>query len=123
MVVSESHSVMSNSLEPHGLQHARLLCPWKSSARILEWVAVPFSGDLPNPGIERALLHCKQILYQLSYATREAIMVSIIISQENYLNIVTIVPKSKRFFFLPKFRRGTNINDPYKNAKYKEYPS
>ena len=21
-------------------------------ARILEWVAVPFSGDLPNPGIE-----------------------------------------------------------------------
>ena len=21
-------------------------------ARILEWVAIPFSGDLPNPGIE-----------------------------------------------------------------------
>ena len=52
MVMSESHSVMSSSLEPHGLQHARLLCPWKSSARILEWIAVPFSRDLPNPGIE-----------------------------------------------------------------------
>ena len=26
----------------HGILHAR----------ILEWVAVPFSGDLPNPGIE-----------------------------------------------------------------------
>ena len=76
-------------------------------ARILEWVAFPFSGDLPNPGIEpraqalqadslpaepqgkpqstgvgslsllqrifltqesnQGLLHCKQILYQLSY--------------------------------------------------------
>ena len=76
-------------------------------ARILEWVAFPFSGDLPNPGIEPrspalqadslpaepqgkptnigvgslsllqwifptqesnwGLLHCRQILYQLSY--------------------------------------------------------
>ena len=32
-------------------------------ARILEWVAFPFSGDLPNPGLP----HCKRILYQLSY--------------------------------------------------------
>ena len=32
-------------------------------ARILEWVTVPFSRDLPNPGIQ----HCRQILYQLSY--------------------------------------------------------
>ena len=76
-------------------------------ARILEWVAFPFSGDIPNPGIERrsptlqadslpaesqgkpkntevgslslfqqifptqesnhSLLHCRRILYQLSY--------------------------------------------------------
>ena len=76
-------------------------------ARILEWVAVPFSRDLPNPRIKprsptlqvdslpaeppgkpkntgvgslfllqrvfltqesnRALLHCRRILYQLSY--------------------------------------------------------
>ena len=71
--------------------------------RILEWVAFPSPGDLPNPGIKtrspalqmnslpaepqgkpknisagslsllermesnRGLLHCKQILYQLSY--------------------------------------------------------
>ena len=34
--------------------------------RILEWVAVPFSGDLPNPGIEPSLPHCWRILYQLS---------------------------------------------------------
>ena len=24
-------------------QHARLLCPWDSPARLLEWVAIPFS--------------------------------------------------------------------------------
>ena len=43
---------MSNSVRPHGLQPARLLCPWISQARILEWVAITFPGDLPNPGIE-----------------------------------------------------------------------
>ena len=32
-------------------------------ARILEWVAIPFSRDLPDPGIEPvspgSLLHCR----------------------------------------------------------------
>ena len=32
-------------------------------AKILEWEAFHFLGDLPNPG----LLHCGQILYQLSH--------------------------------------------------------
>ena len=27
----------------------------------------PSPGDLPNPGIKPGLLHCRQILYQLSY--------------------------------------------------------
>ena len=88
---------MSDSLQPHGILQAR----------ILEWVAFPFSRDLPNPGIEprlatlqvdslpaepqgkpkntgvgslslpqgifptqesnQALLHCRWLLYQLSY--------------------------------------------------------
>ena len=36
-------------------------------ARILEWVAVPFSRVLPNPGIEPGSTACRQILYQLSH--------------------------------------------------------
>ena len=31
-------------------------------ARILEWVAISFSRNLPNPGIEPGLLHCTQTL-------------------------------------------------------------
>ena len=37
-------------------------------ARILEWVAVPFSGRIfPTQGSNPSLLHCRQILYQLGY--------------------------------------------------------
>ena len=47
-----SHSVMSDPLWPHGLQHARLLCPWISQARILSGLPFPSPGNLPNPGTE-----------------------------------------------------------------------
>ena len=46
-------SVVSNSLRPHGLQPARLLCPWNFSRQ--EYCSeLPFSssGDLPSPGTE-----------------------------------------------------------------------
>ena len=48
-----SRSVMSNSLRPHGLQPARLLCPWGFS-RQEYWSGLPSPplGHLPNPGIE-----------------------------------------------------------------------
>ena len=37
-------------------------------ARILDRVDIPFS-DLPDPGIEPGLLHCRQILCHLSHLT------------------------------------------------------
>ena len=36
-------------------------------AKILEWVAFPSPGDLPNPGMNTGLPHSGQILYQLSH--------------------------------------------------------
>ena len=99
--VSESRSVVSDSLQPHGYS------PWDSLSQNLEWQPFPSPGDLPNPGTEprsstlqvdslpteppgklknsgvgslsllqrivptqesnQGLLHCRQILYQLSY--------------------------------------------------------
>ena len=86
---SKSYSVMSNSLQPHGLLHGIL------QARIPEQVAVPFSGGSSQPRdrtwlshqgrprtpeciaypsssgssqqSNQVLLHCKGTLYQLSY--------------------------------------------------------
>ena len=48
-----SHSDTSNSLQPHGLQPIRLLCPWGFS-RQEYWSGWPCPppGDLPNPGTE-----------------------------------------------------------------------
>ena len=40
---------------------------WISQARILEWVLSPSPGDLPDPGIEPGLQHCRQILYPLRH--------------------------------------------------------
>ena len=46
-------SVMSDSLQPHGLQPAKLLCPWNFPCKNTEkWVSIFSSKDLPNSGIE-----------------------------------------------------------------------
>ena len=47
------HSVVSDSLQPHGLQPTRLLCPWGFS-RQEYWSGLPCPspGDLLNPGIK-----------------------------------------------------------------------
>ena len=46
------YSITSDSLQSHGLKLARLLCPWDSQARILEWAAISSSGDFPDLGIK-----------------------------------------------------------------------
>ena len=49
-----SRSVISDSLWPHGLQLARLLCPWDSPGKNTRVGshALPPPGDPPNSGIE-----------------------------------------------------------------------
>ena len=48
-----SHSVMFDFLQLHGLQPARLLCPWGFSMQEY-WSGLPCPppGEFPNPGIE-----------------------------------------------------------------------
>ena len=77
--VCVSHSVVSNSLRPYGLQLSRLLYPWDSPGKMLEWVAIPFSrgSSQPwdqiqgsNPGVfptQGSNPHCRQILYHVSH--------------------------------------------------------
>ena len=48
-----SHSIMSDSLQPHVLYPTRLLCSWGFS-RQEYWrgLPCPHPGDLPNPGVK-----------------------------------------------------------------------
>ena len=64
---SESYSVVSNSLLPHGLLPARLLCPWNFPGKNTG-VGHHFllQGIFPTHGSNTGLLHCRQILYRLS---------------------------------------------------------
>ena len=65
---SVSHSIVSDSLQPHGLQPTRLLCPWDSPGKntgvgcysLLQGI---FLTQGSNPGLP----HCRQILYHLSH--------------------------------------------------------
>ena len=68
---SVSRSVLSNSLWPHGLQPTRLFSPWNSPARILEWVAIPFSRECSRPRDGTWVSHITGRFFTI-WATREA---------------------------------------------------
>ena len=65
---SVSHSVLSDSLQPRGLQPARLLCPWDFPGKntgvgcyfLLQEIFL-------NQGSNSSLLHCRQTLYRVSH--------------------------------------------------------
>ena len=63
-----SHSVVSDSLLPHGLQPTRLLCPWAfpgNSPRVDCHFLL--QGIFPIQGSNPGLPHCRQTLYHLSH--------------------------------------------------------
>ena len=67
-MLSVSSSVVPDSLWPLGLQPTRLLCPWDFAGKDTG-VGCHFllHGILPAQGSNLGLLHCRRILYQLSY--------------------------------------------------------
>ena len=81
-------SVVSNSLQPHGLEPARLLCPWNSPGKntgvvcssLLQWI---FPTQELNPGLP----HYSQALYHLSHQGSPSILSYILYLSHIYLNI------------------------------------
>ena len=58
-----SRSVMLVSLRPHGLEHARLLCPTSSPGKNTGMsCCFLLQGIFPTQGLNRGLLHCGQML-------------------------------------------------------------
>ena len=68
MCMCVSHSVMSNSLQPHGPQLTRLLCPWNSPDKsTCSWQPFPSPGIFLTQGSNPSLPYCRQIIYSLSH--------------------------------------------------------
>ena len=62
-----SRSVVSDSLQPLGLQPARLLCPWDSPGKNTGvGCHALLQGIVPSQGSKPGLLHCRQVLCHLS---------------------------------------------------------
>ena len=60
---SASHSVVSNSLWPHGLYS-----PWNSPGQNIRVGSLSLlQGIFPTQGLNWGLPHCRRILYQLSH--------------------------------------------------------
>ena len=74
--VKRSHSVVSDSLQPHGLQTARLFCsqdfPGNSPGVDCHFL---LQGIFPTQGLSLGLPHCRQTLYHLSHQGSPSIRV------------------------------------------------
>ena len=77
---------MSESLRPHGLKPTRLLCPWDFPGKNTG-VGCHFflQGIFPTQGLKLGLLHCRQILYCLSYQGSPRIGLVLLYSFDFYL--------------------------------------
>ena len=63
-----SHLVMSDSLPPHGLQPARLLCSWDFPGKNTGVGShALLQGIFPPQGLNTGLPHCRWFLYHLSH--------------------------------------------------------
>ena len=62
------HSVVSDSLQPHGLRPTRVLCPWNSTGKHTGVCCSSLlQGIFPTQGSNPGLLHRRQIFYHLSH--------------------------------------------------------
>ena len=67
-IVCVSHLVISDTLQPYGLQTTRLLCPRNSPGKIIVMGSNSLlQGIFPTQGSNLGLLHCRWILYYLTY--------------------------------------------------------
>ena len=62
---SVSLLVVSSSLRPHGLQLARLLCPWDAPGKNTGVGSYSLQEIFHTWGLNLSLLHCRKILYHL----------------------------------------------------------
>ena len=99
-VKSESCSVVSDFLRPHGLQS-----PWNSPGQNTGVGSLSLlQGILPTQGSNPGLPHCRQILYQLTYGGRPT-QVKAVINSSPYLTVLLV------FYLLSILGKNSNVQN------------
>ena len=84
---------MSDSLQPQGLQPARLLRPWDSPGKNSGvGCHALLQGIFPTQGLNLGFLHCRRVLYHLSHQESPLLnsyvsKVEMIYSVKSYLTV------------------------------------
>ena len=81
---------------PYGLQPIRLLCPWDSPARILEWIAISFSNVLYYYYINVQKLRC---IKEISKESSEELIVLYLVLWFIFLGSSLSLSSCRIFFF------------------------
>ena len=78
-------------------------------ARILEWVAVSSSGDLPDPGSDLCLLHCRWMLYQLSHWGKHGTQPNLIRQRQHAMEHCSAIKRDGVLMLLTTWMNLENI--------------
>ena len=78
-VYVQSRSVVSDLCDPHGLYPARLLYPWDSPGKNIEWVAMPSSRGSYRPRTQTCISYIFCIGRWILYHCAKAIMLHLIV--------------------------------------------
>ena len=80
-------------------------------ARILEWVAMPFSRESSQPRCQTqaGLLHCRWVIYRLSHQTSPTLLIGMWIS---FLFPLNFKPKHKFLLEITNFFSSPNCQFP-----------
>ena len=96
-----SHSVVSDSSGPHGLQPTRLLCPWAFS-RQEYWSGLPCPPprDLPDPGIEPGSPALQENSLPAELPGKPLFVCTLVceVNSNEYLNLVIICSDERNIF-------------------------
>jgi len=98
---SESCSVVSDSLRPHGLSN-----PWNSPGQNTGVGSLSLlQGIFPTQGLNPGLPHCRRILYQLSHKGSKLIMVIWI----TFAHFSLLIPKMLMFTLVTSYLITSNL--------------
>ena len=84
VIESVSCSVVPDSLRQHGLKPTRLLYPWDFPGKDTGMACRFLQGIFPTEGLNLGLLHCTQILSQLSY---QGSPISVVFNTNSYMDL------------------------------------